>query len=108
MLIVFTSYHTYLIYSNSTTAESAKLSEHNSYFSKKKKLLEWVKEDVEEVKTMFTEKELSPYAIDISKLTDNDYVLEGLKKCDTSLEKLKTFPYHKQKLLKTLLDIFYR
>lgn len=108
MLIVFTSYHSYLIFYNSTTAESVKLSEHLSYFKKKKSLLDWVKEDKEEVKRMFNEKELGSYSIDIKKIDDNDYICDGIKVWEENIQKIKAFPYHKQKIIKTLYDIFFR
>lgn len=80
MLVVFTTYHSYLVYYNATTAESAKISEHLSYFTKKKSLLDWAKEDVKEVHSMFSDKELEPYSIEKAKLEDHDYVGNGLKK----------------------------
>lgn len=108
MLFVFTFYHTYLIYYNSTTAEAAKVSEYKSYFNSKVKILNWIKEDKKEVLDMFSDKELIQYAIDKDKIDTEKYMQQQHDKCTKSLTKLNNWPYSRQKVKKTLFDIFIR
>lgn len=108
MLVVFISYHSYLVYYNSTTAESAKVSEFSSYYTKKLEIVKWINADIQEVQQMFTEKELKSYAIDKAKIEDKEYIEKMRVNCEKYLNKLKNWPYSRQKLSKTISDVFIR
>lgn len=106
MLVVFTIYHTYLLYTNSTTAEGSKYSEYTSYYSKKIKLLDWIKSDKEEVKSMFCQKELDMYTIDLSKIDDEKYIEKSLANAKEIMRRLDDWPYSKQSFKQTLREVF--
>jgi hypothetical protein len=108
MLFVFVLYHSYLLYYNSTTSESAKVSEFTSYYSKKLELIKWIEKNIEEVKEYFTAKELEVYGIDKSKIDDKNYTNKLKDTAEKYLTKMKNWPYSRQKLFKTLYDVFIR
>jgi hypothetical protein len=106
MLVVFVIYHSYLLYYNSTTSESAKVSEFTSYYSKKLELLKWMEINIEEVKENFSAKELEMYNINKAQIDDKKYIDRLKVGAERYLAKMKNWPYSKHSLKKILYDVF--
>lgn len=70
------------------------------------KLLNWIKQDIDEVTKLFSEKDLEMYQLEKSKLSDEKYIDTALAACEEIVKKLNDWPYTKQSLRKTIQEIF--